>query len=341
MDPDHIRLAVIGCGGIARGHGERLAALGCVEFAGLCEVSEASVAQFRERVEGLEKVPVFEDHHALLKAVEPDAVLIATPHTLHGEQIVASLEAGAHVLCEKPMVCTRAEARRVMEAEERADRRVMISYQRHVIGPYVYAKYVIHNHQFGDVRYVTCRLSQDWIKLTNQTPPPWRLDPKLSGGGQLMDSGSHMLDCMLWLTDLVAEEVFAYQDNVGLKVDVQTAATCRFTNGALGTIAVLGDSRGRGGATYDDINIYGELGELLLRNDAVFRRDGRADLYEVPREGFPNTVSPDQAFIELITGGRPENPAPSICGLRMAELAETIYRSAQLGRPVKVAELDD
>ena len=341
MDPRNIRVAFIGCGGFAGRHGRHMSDIADVTIVGLCDVSEASLTSFCDRVGGLDDMPRYDDHQKLLDDVKPDAVVICTPHTLHCGHIVSSLEAGAHVLCQKPMVCTRAEARRVIAAADRADRRVMISYQRHLIGQYLYAKQVLEAGQLGAVRYVTCRLAQDWIQLADRKPRPWRLDPKLAGGGQLMDSGSHMLDCMLWLIDLELDEVYAYQDNCGFEVDVQTAAACRFANGALGTIAVLGDARGRGFMVYDDINIFCERGELLLRNDAVMRRDGQADYYPIADEGLPDTVEPDLAFVQLITGNRKTNPAPPQCGLRMAELAETIYRSAELGRPVKVGELQD
>ena len=341
MDTEHVRVGFTGCGGWAGGHGSRMAAIAPVRIVGLCDVSDAALDRFAARVGGLDDVPRFQDHAEMLAAVAPDAVVVCSPHTLHADHIVAALEARAHVLCEKPMVCTLADAQRVREVERRTGRRVMVSYQLHLVGAYAYGKFVIETGQMGEIRYVTCRMSQDWIQLGDRTPRPWRLDPKLSGGGELVDSASHLLDAVLWLTGLELEQVCAYQDNCGFEVDVQTAAACRFTNGALGTIAVLGDARGPGLSVANDIDIYGAGGELLLRNGAVFRRDGWADLYPVPEEAFPATVSPDQAFIEFVTGQRQANPVPSECGLRMAELAETVYRSVKLGRPVRVSELDD
>lgn len=339
MPPNRIRLAFIGCGRNAGGHGKRMAGIDAVDIVGLCDPSDKALKQFRTHVGGLDNTPSFEHHVDLLKAAPIDAVVISTPHMQHCDQIVDSLGCGAHVLCEKPLVLTCAEAHQVLEAEQHARRHVMISYQRHLIGPYVYARDALASGTLGHVRFVTCRVSQNWIQLKDQIPTPWRLKPKLSGGGQLTDTGSHMLDCMLWLTDLSVDQVHAYQDNCGLDVDVQTAASCRFTTGALGTIAVLGDARGEGFTVYDDINIFAERGELLVANNRVSRRNGDTDLKPVSPACYPATVSPDQAFIELIAGQRKNNPAPSRYGKAMAQLAEGIYRSTQLGRPVKISEL--
>jgi predicted dehydrogenase len=342
MDQNNIRIAAIGCGDNATIHGRRLSDLPSVSIVGLCDVSDASLDRYKAGVGGLDAVPTFTDHGRMLESIRPDAVLISTPHTLHYRQIVDSLEAGAHVLCEKPLVCSIADARGVMEAEKRADRVVLIAYHRHLEGPYMYGRHVVRTGQLGEIRFVACRLSQNWIQMRDVTPTPWRLDPALSGGGELVDSGAHMLDAMLWLTDLQVEEVYAYQDNCGLQVDVQTAATCKFANGALGTLAVLGDSRGRGWSVYDEVTVYGEYGELSISTErGVMRRDGDADLYRVPEEAMPTPDTPDRVFVELITGRRKENPTPPVCGLRMAELAETLYRSVELGAPVKVASLTD
>jgi predicted dehydrogenase len=126
-----IRVGLIGCGGNMRAHLRRLVTIPEVQIVGIVEPSEENVRLAKEQFRPLEPVAVFCGHREMLAALQPDAVEISTPHTLHFEQIMDSLEAGCHVLCEKPMTCTRAEAETVCKRAEETGKVVMVSYQRH------------------------------------------------------------------------------------------------------------------------------------------------------------------------------------------------------------------
>jgi predicted dehydrogenase len=261
-----------------------------------------------------------------------DAVEISTPHTLHFEQIMAGLEKGLHVLCEKPMVCTVDHAKKVCAKAKSAKKHMMISYQRHFIGPYVYAHEVVKSNQMGAPHFLTAWQSQNWISITSQ----WRGDPKLSGGGQLNDSGSHMMDIVLWITGLEPAEVFAFVDNRTAKVDVVSAISVKFTNGASGNISIIGECAGPRYKVYEEILIWCQRGQLVIRDNQLYRRDGDAELFQVPPEGLPRDNNPDQAFVDLILGRAP-NIVPPECGLKVIQLTEAAWKSAeQGGKLVKV-----
>ena len=100
-----IRIGFIGCGGNARGHIGLVLEMKECEVVALCDSSEASLDAARERYTDTAALPHFTDYKKMLDSVEMDAVQISTPHTLHFEQIMASLDKGLHVLSEKPMVC--------------------------------------------------------------------------------------------------------------------------------------------------------------------------------------------------------------------------------------------
>ena len=117
---DKIRVGFIGCGGNASSHVGRVLEMPEVEIVALCDVSDESIRRVRERHEAVADLPVFPDYRDLLAEVELDAVEISTPHTTHFEQIIASLERGAHVLTEKPMVCSIEDAKLVMAEEEKS-----------------------------------------------------------------------------------------------------------------------------------------------------------------------------------------------------------------------------
>src|SRR5437879_2313589 len=123
-----IRVGLIGCGGNMRGHIRRLTAIPEAEIVAIVEPAPANVQTAREQYSQLAAVPMFDTHAAMLAAVRPDAVEISTPHTLHAQQILDSLDAGCHVLCEKPMTCTTAEAKAVVERAEQTSKTVMVSY---------------------------------------------------------------------------------------------------------------------------------------------------------------------------------------------------------------------
>src|SRR5579883_1658702 len=109
--PEDIRIGMIGVGGIAQGHIQRLLATPEAKIVAICDSSEQSIQKTKERQEGkLGDVAVYSDYRQLLEKEKPDAVVICTPHTQHFQQAVDSLDAGAHVLLEKPMVNRVVEA---------------------------------------------------------------------------------------------------------------------------------------------------------------------------------------------------------------------------------------
>ena len=138
---------------------------------------------------------------------------------------------------------------------------------------------------------------------------------------------------MLWTTGLVAESVFAYMSNYDTEVDIDSALSLRFTNGAQGTLSVIGDSP----MWWEEFSIFGSEGAILYRNGTILQRKfGDTEMSEV--QDLPPDSTPDRNFVDAILG-RDTVQAPPECGLRVIELTEAAWRSAELGRPVAVYEL--
>ncbi len=188
-----------------------------------------------------------------------DAVEIATPHTLHVEQALDAIGAQKHVLLEKPMVCKVEEAHTLLGRLEGYPRVFALAYQRHAQGPFLHMKQEIASGALGAVTYISALQCQGWKKGTAGS---WRQDLALSGGGQINDSGSHLLDILLWVTGLTVAEVSAFMDNMGTPVDINSALAMRFTSGAQGTISVVGDAP----TWHEDITIWCERGVFFYRN---------------------------------------------------------------------------
>ena len=227
---DTIRVGMIGVGGMAQGHVERLPKTPGVEIVALCDISEQALARTKERHgEGVASAETFADYRKMLEAVKADAVVICTPHTLHFPQAMDSLDAGAHVLLEKPMVNRVTEAHALLQKIDGTKKIVGLGYQRHGLPHFRYIKEKIASGEFGEVQFVTALQQQGWAKATAGS---WRQDPALSGGGQINDSGSHLLDIVLWTTGLAPAKVAAFMDNRGTPVDINSALSIQFTSGA-------------------------------------------------------------------------------------------------------------
>lgn len=338
-----IRVGLIGCGGNMRAHLRRLTAIPEVKLVGVVEPADENARLAREQFPALQSVPFHAHHAPLLSKQRPDAVVISTPHAYHCEQILAALDAGCHVLCEKPMTCTSEEARRVCERASNSGRVVMVSYQRHQQPLYRWMRSFIAGGGLGDLQFVTAQQYQSWYE-GRLAGKGWRHLAHLSGGGQLNDSGSHLVDILLHVTGLVPETVSALQQNLALEVDVNMALTIRFRGGTVGSIAIVGQAPGIGGRVYEDVTLTGDRAGLYYRTMGTAggepvlelrQRGETAPMAALP--GLPQGSDPDRAFLDVILG-RAENEAPPECGLRTILLSEAAWRSAAAGGvPVPVA----
>jgi predicted dehydrogenase len=340
-----IRVGLIGLGNNMLGHIRRLGEIREVQIAGLVDPVPAMQGRAVERFPQLADVPVFADHRAMLDAVRPDAVAISTPHAYHFQQIVDGLGAGAHVLVEKPMVNSVREAEAVIRARDAAGKVVLVSYQRHTQPTFLKIKALIDSGVLGELQFLAALQNQMWYAGKFRTPElPWRVKKELSGGGQLNDSGSHLVDILLYVTGLEPEVVFATQQSFDLEVDVNSAVTVRFKGGAAGNIAIVGRAPGIGGAVWEDVTIYGSKGALYYRMLGQPGLKPRLELRLVGQDepvelgDLPAGSTPDQNFVDAILG-RDEVKSPAECGLRVMQLSEAAWKSAETGQAVDVSSL--
>jgi predicted dehydrogenase len=326
---ERIRTGFIGCGGNASSHIGRVLKIPEAEIVALCDPSGESLANAKQRNAGAQDLPEFSDYRQMLADVELDAVLISTPHTTHFEQIMACLDKGLHVLTEKPMVCTVEHAHQVIAKAKEADRILMISYQRHLQPAYRFVRDKVLSGEMGDIQFISALQDQRWYLGTQGK---WRQQLSLSGGGQLNDSGSHLLDIVLWMTGLAVAEVQAFVENFDSEVDINSALTLKFRNGALGNFSIVGNSPV--GGMWEDITIWGTKGVVYIRNGKITYKAADADEAVEP-EGLPEASTPDRNFFDAVLG-RDEVQVPPECGLRVIELTEAAWESARTGAPTRV-----
>ncbi|MBL7648067.1 MAG: Gfo/Idh/MocA family oxidoreductase [Candidatus Hydrogenedentes bacterium] len=324
-----IRVGFIGAGGIAPGHYQRLMATGRAEIAALADPSADSLARFRARCPGSETIATYSTYEQMLAAVDLDAVLVLSPHAYHGEQISVSLRRGLHVLTEKPFVCDRHEARSLIDLARETGKVLSLSYQRHYDPVFRYMRSAIAEGQLGEIQFVQSIQAQEWLRLTEGT---WRQVRALSCGGQLNDSGSHVIDIILWVTGLRVAAVSARGENFGREVDVNSAITLNFENGALGNISIIGNAP----AWHEDHTIIGSKGAFYLRQDgALVQQDaqGLPVSYTLP----DYAENPDSNFIACILG-EATTESPPECGLETIRVTEAIWTAMESGGAVRLVE---
>jgi len=321
-----VRLGLIGTGGIMRVHLRNLQSISEATVVALVDPQQEHIASVKRQFPELADCAAYSEHEEMLEKEELDAVLIASPHYAHRDQILAALEAGLHVMTEKPMVCTIEDAQQVMAAEKAAGKLVGIAYQRHTQPEFRFIKKCLDSGHAGELQYVSAFQGQNWL---HGTAGKWRQVMELSCGGQLNDSGSHLIDIILWTTGLKASRVMASIDNFGTEVDINSALTIDFANGAMGNISVVGNCP----LFWEDITFTCSEWSFFLRQGKLTYCTGpRGEVLTLDRALYGKN-NPIRNFIDAIQG-RQELLAPSVCGLRTIELTEAAWRSAASGEPV-------
>ena len=319
-----LRIGVVGTGGMGGHHARELQKRPDARVVALCDLAapalDRAAAHFAERGEHPAR---YQDLAVMLAAERLDGVVVATPHTQHTAHITAALEAGCSVLCEKPMATAAADARAVTELAERRGLVLAIAYQRHGDPFYRRAHEIVASGALGQIRLITVLIAQDCLGnfLPGRT---WRADPALSGGGHFMDTGSHIVDMLLFVSGLQPASVFANIDNYGTLVDVLTALSVRFEGGAVGTFAATSLST----EWREEFSFYGDKGVLNLRGDMTLHLNGTAP---EAQSGSGPTVTPVANWIAAIRG-EAQVQAPPLYGLRVAQISEAAYASQRSGR---------
>ena len=190
----NLRIGFIGCGGIANGkHFPGMAQQEGVDMCAFCDLI-LERAEKAAKEYGTPDAKVYTDYKELLADPTIDAVHVLTPNIAHCEITIAALEAGKHVLCEKPMAATEADAKKMLEARDRTGKMLTIGYQYRHFAENQVAKKVVEDGWLGDIYYAEATY------LRRRGVPTWGVftDKSKQGGGPLIDIGTHALDITLW-----------------------------------------------------------------------------------------------------------------------------------------------
>ena len=189
-----LRIGIIGCGGIANGkHMPALKKIDKVEMVAFCDII-IERAEKAAKEYGVEGAKVYEDYNEMLAKENLDIVHVCTPNNAHAPATVASMEAGCHVMCEKPMAKTVAEAKTMLDAQKRTGKKLTIGYQNRFTAENQYLHEACENGDLGDIYYAEAEA------IRRRAVPTWGvfIDEEKQGGGPLIDIGTHALDLTLW-----------------------------------------------------------------------------------------------------------------------------------------------
>lgn len=258
-----VRLGFLGTGWIGCNRMEAMLATGESEAVAICDPNPKMSAAARDLAPGAKIVASLE---AIL-ALEPDGVVIATPSALHAQQCIQAFESGVAVFCQKPLGRTAAEVQTVLGSARSSDRLlgVDLSY-RHTAAMQAIRERV-RSGELGKV------FAAD-LMFHNACGPQsgWFWDPKLSGGGCLIDLGVHLIDLLLWLFDfpevLEARGTLLRDGRAPLDNEVETYATgeVKLANGVHARIACSWNlSAGRDAEIV--ASFYGTSGGASMHNE--------------------------------------------------------------------------
>ncbi len=343
-----LRLGIVGIGNMGRSHCTKILAgevPGC-ELTAVCDHNESALADYSQ-------LQTFTSSDELLASGAIDAVLIATPHYDHTTIGIAALEAGLHLLVEKPISVHKADCERLIAAHTRKDQVFAAMFNQRTDPYYRKIRDLVRGGELGKIHRINWIIT-DWFRTeTYYSSGGWRATWSGEGGGVLLNQCPHNLDLYQWIFGMPAQvrgfcQLGRYHD---IEVEDNVTAYFEYPDGST---AVFITSTGEAPGT-NRLEITGDQGRLVLENSrltytrnetktAEFNRDspsafGRPDVWNVeiplPADRGEQHVGILKNFTNAILHGE-ELVAPAAEGIHSVELANAILLSSIKGDTIEM-----
>lgn len=278
------RAAIVGCGDVSVIHAEAVEAIDGIELVAVCDTDPDQL----ESAAATYGVAAYDSLATMLAEAQPDVVHVTTPHHQHVQVTIDCLEAGAHVIQEKPIAHTIEEGERLVEAARHARSKVGICFQNRYNISSEEARRIIDAGLLGEVQ--GCYASVAWSRTAQYyLDRPWRGTFAESGGGLLINQAIHTLDLVQWLMgDVVAVDGHVATQKFADVIEVEDTAEALFTH-ASGTQTSLYATLTAPVHRPVEIEIYGDRGALAIRNGLTLTlADGTVEVFperQVPSAG--------------------------------------------------------
>ena len=331
-----IKFAIVGCGRIAQRHAEHISKRG--QLVAVCDVVEDKAQQLATMY-GAKAYTSYTEMLANESSV--DVIAVCSPNGLHAQHAIDGLKAGFHVLCEKPMGLSVNECGEMIQAAERANKRLFAIKQNRYNPPVAAVKEMIDAGKFGKVTSI--QLSCFWNRNTDYYANSWKGTKDLDGG-TLFTQFSHFIDLLYWIIGDV-EEVAAYMGNFAHEGIIEFEDTgvviMKFTNGAIGTVNYTVNSFDKN--MEGSLTIFGEKGTVKIGgqylNELEYQQIQDYRIENLPEGNKANNYgnytgsmsNHDKVYdnlIDVLTHNAPITTS-SYEGMKTVEIIEKIYRAAK------------
>lgn len=337
MAKKNLRIGLVGVGAAAQiNHIPALKRMEGVEITALCDRDPEKAARVAQKFGIPRAHQRFDD---LLADEEIDAVDLCTPNYLHSPMATAALEAGKHVLCERPLARSADEAAAMIKAAKKADRVLMCAVQHRYRPDAMLLKKFVEKGDLGEIFFAKA----GWLRQrTEWDSDEWRRQKRESGGGVVLDLGFQMLDLSLWMMGSPKVESVTASLHRQRKGEVEDSATAflRLESGATLTLELTWGLLMEKDFAY--VNLFGSGGAALL-NPLRIHKGMHGSLVnvtptmETSRNQYKHSIDAQLShFAEVLRKGvKPTGTAEEI--LPVMELMDAIYRSAEQGKEVRLA----
>jgi predicted dehydrogenase len=340
------RIGVIGLG-MGRHHAKAYQENPQAVLVTICDQNQELLTEY-QAIYPLAKA--YTDYKEMLAVGGLDAVSVAVPNFLHATIVIAALQAGVHVLCEKPMALNAAEAEEMLKASKTTGRKLMIHFNYRFSPQSQFLKRYVNEGHLGQIYYAKTH----WLRAFGIPKlGGWFGIKELSGGGPLIDLGVHRLDLAMWLMGYPhAVSVSAYTTSLlgariardaGVKYNCEDLATAliRLDNGAAINLEV---SFAGGTDKAEDMvtGIYGTNGAVIQRNrgegydfEGITLQNVAGTLSQISPKFLTRCPSAIDHFVDCVVNDH-EPEASAENGLEMMRIIDAIYHSAAEGHEVLV-----
>lgn len=348
---ENVRLGIIGAGGIGTAHfhcvgGGKISGM---TLAAVCDIDSARLDYCRSV---MPDIPVFGDSRSLIKSGLVDAVLIAVPHRFHAEIAIDALNAGLHVLTEKPVDITCSAAEKLNKAAAESGRVFGIMFNQRTNPIYRKAREIVRSGQLGELKRSVWIITNWYRSQHYYDSGSWRATWAGEGGGVLLNQAPHNIDLWQWICGMPCE-ITAHCDRAkwhDIEVEDDATLFARYENGATGTfITSTGEYPGT-----NRLEITGTRGSVVVEQGRLTFRRLKTDEREVcfssksayPDIGYETEVfEPQDAgtahagilknFADAVLYGE-KLLAPGCEGINQLRITNAAYLSSWTGNTIKI-----
>lgn len=334
-----VGFGIVGCGMISRFHA---AAIESVDGARLVGVFDP-VPEAAERAAHAYGTRKFDSLEEMLACKETEAVCVCTPNGLHAPIALKALDAGRHVVIEKPMALTLKDADEIARAALRQNLCVSVISQLRFSPAIQAVKQALEEKRLGKVVSASLAMKY-WRDSAYYASSNWRGTWAMDGGGALMNQGIHGVDLLQYLAGPVCRLTAVCKTQTKkIEVEDSAAAVLEFENGAVGTLE--GSTTCRPGYPRR-LEICGDLGSVVLEEEDILRWDVPGEAPTLPRHESRAATDPsaidasghERQLRNVVHAIRGEEPLwiDAAEGRKPVEIILAVYESSRLGRPVEL-----